>query len=409
MAQEIEDEHALLGGSGAKMWLTCTPSPRLQEHYPDTSGEAALAGTLAHAISELMLRRFKKAVTEREYTDQLNALITKHFFTHGKWHDSTLYFTPSMLHYCEKYVAMVLSGLEPGGMLLIEQKVRYDQWVPHGSGTMDAGIFLFRKRVFKFYDLKYGTGVEVDAFDNYQLKIYALGVVQAFGFMGDIDVFELHICQVRLDSHSIWRISMSDLMEWAETYVKPRALLAWNGEGETVAGRHCKFCKVNGVCKTLADTCKTPDEFDFKSPHLLSDSDLVKILERKEMREIWFKAVDTYMYGQALNGRKWPGYKIIEGLSRRVITDEEKAAFILRGQGYNDEVIYKPKELINLGDIEGLLGKSNFNSILGPVVFKPRGAYKLVPETAKGEEVMPVADVFKNNPVEPMDGFDFLN
>ena len=61
-------QHAVLSASSAAKWLNCTPSARMEEKMPDTAGESAAEGTLAHELAELKARKYFKITDKNEFT-----------------------------------------------------------------------------------------------------------------------------------------------------------------------------------------------------------------------------------------------------------------------------------------------------------------------------------------------------
>ena len=90
-------------------------------------------------------------------------------------------------------------------------------------------------------DLKYGKGVEVSAERNPQMMIYAMGAYELLGSLYDIKHCRMIIFQPRLDNISYYELPLEELLDWAESVLRPKALLALNGEGDFYAGDHCRF------------------------------------------------------------------------------------------------------------------------------------------------------------------------
>lgn len=134
--------------------------------------------------------------------------------------------------------------------LHVEQHLDYGLWVPEGFGTGDT-VVVERGRL-SIIDLKYGKGVRVMAQDNPQLKLYALGALDIYDYVYDIEEVRLSICQPRLNHYDTWGMSRGALMEWAEGELRQKAKMAWEGKGEPVAGSWCRFCRGKGKCSAHA-------------------------------------------------------------------------------------------------------------------------------------------------------------
>lgn len=215
----MPDQHALLSASGAHRWMNCTPSTVLESGEPGTTSDAAEQGTAAHALAEHKLRKALKQRSKRPVS---------------KWHDD------EMDELTDDYVSFVLEQLNTAtaecadASVLIEQRLDFSHVVPGGFGTGDA-VIIAEPRL-QVIDLKYGLGPLVEAEQNPQLMLYALGALHAFGSLYDIDEVAVTIFQPRRSNVSTWTISTEELLAWAETEVRPRAALAAVGGGEFAAG-----------------------------------------------------------------------------------------------------------------------------------------------------------------------------
>jgi hypothetical protein len=207
----------------------------------------------------------------------------------------------------------------------------------------------------------------------------------------DIDKISMTIFQPRVNNFPTDEMTVEELLSWAEEELRPKALLASRGEGEFCAGEHCRFCRVAARCR--ARTLKNLEmaRYEFQDPALLSDEEIAEIISVAEELSKWASDIYTYATALAINeGKKWAGYKLVEGRSRRRYTDEEAVAEAAKAAGYTD--IFK-KTLLSIGELEKLMGKKKFSDILGNLVEKPKGKLTLVPDTDKRK---PVDTVFQD-------------
>lgn len=366
--------HALLSASSASQWINCTPSARLGEQFENTTSSFAEEGTLAHEFAELNLKRDLKQITLKEY-DKLTENFKK-----------STYYSEEMEEYVQKHVEYVIQQFTeakrktPDAILLIEERVDLSHLIEGGYGTCDD--IIIADGVMEDIDLKFGLGVRVEAEDNSQLKLYALGALEAYDMMYDIHTVRLTITQPRMDSISSWEISADDLRAWGQQVVKPKALMAYAGEGEQVTGDHCKFCKASPKCKAQADKAIEMARLEFAEPKLLSDEELIEVYKQIPNIDAWFKKVSEYLYNEALTGKKWPDFKLVEGQNRRGWTDEEKAMEILEKELFEKDQFSNVK-LKGIGDIEKLVGKAAFPTLLGDVVAFKKTSPSLVPDSDK--------------------------
>lgn len=369
--------HAVLGASKAHQWLNCTPSVEWEKSFPETeNSEAAKEGTLAHAIAEERLRRLlegKKPITSaRNKKDPL-------------WH-------PAMDEHVDTYTAYVWDAYQearkqtPDALLLLEQKLDFSEYVPEGFGTGDA--ILIADGLMQVFDLKYGKGVPVDATDNPQIRLYALGALNEFADLYAIDAVTMHIIQPRLESITSENLQVDELRDWGENYVKPRAVLASRGEGEMVAGDHCRWCRCRNVCRAYgmmqvsiaADRFADPPEnTEEKLPDAYTNEEIAAILEGVDGLVRWAKSIKDYALAEAVNnGATYPGWKVVEGRANRKITDEKKAVALLMEQGFGTDEIMALK---GIGELEALAGKQTLANVLGDVLIRPAGKPVLAKES----------------------------
>lgn len=361
-------KHAILSASGAHRWMNCTPSARLEQEFDDNSGEAAAEGTAAHALSEHKLRKALKMRSKKPVSP---------------------YDSDAMDNYTDGYVEFVLEVIEQAKqicsdpLILIEQPLDFSKYVPEGFGTGDC--LIIADGTLHIIDFKYGQGVLVSAEDNPQMKLYALGALDLFDGIYDIEMVSMTIYQPRRENVSTSTVSKENLYQWAEEVLKPKAELAFNGDGNYCPGEWCQFCRAAVKCRARAEAKMKLATFEFALPPLLSDEEIADILSSIGDLTNWANEIIAYATDAAVNhGKKWQGFKVVEGRSNRKYKDEEAVAEAAKNAGYRD--IYK-QSLITITEMEKLMGKSKFNEILGELVMKPPGKPTLVPVSDKRPEM----------------------
>jgi len=370
--------HAILSPSSASRWLTCTPSARLEQSYPDNSGQAAAEGTLAHTIAEAVLRFYLHEIGPVNYE--------------SLWSDfrkSPLY-SEDMRSHAEDYALFVVEKYEAAkkhtkdAVIKIEASLDLTDYIPEGYGTGDAVIIA--DGVLDIIDLKYGKGVRVECTDNKQMKLYALGALREFDFMYEIHTVRMTIYQPRLQNISSWELPVEELREWAKHELTPLAEMAFNGMGDYIPGDHCRFCKARAECRANAEKQMELAAYEFKDSYLLSDDEISDILTRAADFKSWLGAVEEFAFLAALNdGKRWPGFKLVEGRSNRVYSDQTKVADTLLDAGFKEDAIYT-KSLLGITAMEKTITKKVFDTLLTPLVIKPAGKPTLVPEDDKRPE-----------------------
>lgn len=208
------------------------------------------------------------------------------------------------------------------------------------------------------------------------------------------------IVQPRLDSVSTDTLPLGELLEWAETIVKPAAALADAGEGDYKAGSHCRWCKVKGNCRARAEENMKALAYEFQDPALLSLDEISSVLVVAEQLKAWAKDVEDYAFEQAKAGVKIPSWKLVEGRSNRSITDKDAAKAALEAAEIDPDKYLKPQELFGIGDLEKKIGKKELASLLDGLIVKPPGKPVLVPETDKRPELNSVDQDFAGEEFE---------
>lgn len=361
--------HSVLGASAADRWMNCTPSAQLTAGMEDETTTFAAEGTAAHALCEWKVRKALKMRAGRRPTSDY-------------WTDEMEEFTDDYRDFIMDLVGQAkLTCKDP--VTLIEQHLDFSCYVPDGFGTGD--FLLVADKELNVVDFKYGRGVAVYADHNPQMMLYALGALNLFDCLYDIEQVTMTIFQPRLSSISTWTISAEELYKWAEEVLKPKAELAAKGEGEFISGSWCRFCKARNTCRARAESFLELAKMEFQPPVLLSDEEVAEVIEKADELSKWASDVMAYAQAEAIeNGKHWNGYKLVEGRSTRRFTDEKKVEEAAKGAGYTD--IYN-KSLITLTAFEKLMGKDIFNEVLGSYVTKPAGKLTLVPVSDKRPEV----------------------
>lgn len=373
-----ERAHSRLGASGSKRWLNCTMAPVTEEQFEDKGSDFAREGTDAHTLGEAKLR-ISLGITGN--AGMLEATKNK-----------LQYFDAEMDEATDLYQQIVLERFADAqkttrdAVISLEETLDYSVWVPGGFGTGD--VVIIADGILDVMDLKYGKGVPVEAFENPQLKLYGLGAWDLYHDIYDIHTIRLTIIQPRLDSVTTYEISVEELLSWAENYVRPRAILAHEGNGEFLPGEWCQFCKAKATCRARAEANLALAAYEFRDPPLLTKDDIGKILFQVDQLTKWAGDIKEYAQQQAEKlGVKWPGWKLVEGRSNRKYLDEEAVAVKLTGAGYQEDIIYKPRELKGITDMEKAVGKKKFETVLGALVVKPTGKPTLVPNDDKRSEI----------------------
>lgn len=354
-------EHAVLSASSANRWLHCPPSVRLSEGYMDKASVFAMEGTSAHELCEYKLRSALGMEAENP-PENLD------------------FYNTEMEECAEGYATYILELVEKAKetcsdpVVMVEQRVDFSRYVPEGFGTADC--IIIADETLNIVDYKHGKGVEVSAEDNPQMKLYALGALELFDCLYDISKVQMTIFQPRLSNVSVFVMNKADLLNWANDELTAKAELAFEGKGELCCGEWCKFCKAKSNCKERARVNMEMAQYEFRKSSLLTDEEVVKILSRIDELTSWASDVKNFALEQAVRGKQWPGWKVVEGRSNRKYTDEGAVAQVVKNAGYNP---YDEK-IMGITNMTKMLGKEKFNELLGDFVERPQGKPTLVPE-----------------------------
>lgn len=370
--------HAVLSASSSERWLHCPPSARLCETYEDKGSNYAAEGTDAHALCEYKLRCAL-------------GMIAKDPTEHLTW------FNEEMNGCADGYAEYVLEQVETARQIcadpvvLIEQRVDFSRWVEDGFGTADALIIC--DGTLKICDYKHGMGVLVRAAENPQLMCYALGALELFDSLYDITTVSMTIYQPRRDNVDTVEMPKEDLYRWAENVLKPAAELAFAGDGNFLCGEWCGFCKAKNDCRARAEANLALARYEFKLPPLLTDEEIEDILVKVDALISWASDIKEYALQQALSGKEWLGWKLVEGRSNRKYLNEGIVAGVVEKAGFDP---YEHK-VLGVTAMQKLLGKSRFDELLSPFIEKPQGKPTLVPESDKRPAMSTAASDFKEN------------
>ncbi len=359
-------KHALLSASSSHRWLACPPSARLCESYEDKGSEYAQQGTDAHRLCQYKLEQTLGIQSENP-TENLS------------------YYDAEMESCAESYAAYAMEAVGKAKetcadpVVLIEQRLDYSRWVESGFGTGDCVVIA--DGTLSVIDYKHGKGVEVSAEKNPQMMCYALGALELFDAIYDIDAVSMTIFQPRRENVSIYTINRDELLRWADEVLAPTAKLAYAGDGEFKAGEHCRFCKAKATCRKRAEYNLELAKYDFEMPANLEDAEIEAILAKADEFAAWISDVKDYALQAALSGKQWNDWKLVEGRSNRRYVSDEAVAQAVINAGYNP---YE-KKLLGITAMTTALGKEVFAEVIEArgLIEKPQGKPTLVPVSDK--------------------------
>lgn len=382
------EQHALLSASSAHRWLNCPASARLAEQFPSKTSPYAEAGRVAHAIAELKARKyFLEPMSARTYNAQLKKL-----------RDSP-HFDKSMDENTDTYLEVLKEtalSFEKAPFVALETRVDFSDSVPEGFGTADC--IMIGSGTIVIIDYKNGAGVPVEAEDNPQMKLYALGALQVYApIYGDtIQRAVLKIVQPNAGGTKTWETTVQALKLWAFNTVKPIARIAYDGKGGFSAGDWCGFCPAKAQCSARArqmlelepmvgakpQRSNAQEGPEKNAPALLSDAEVGGILRRALTLSAWVEDLKEYALSAALAGREITGFKVVEGRGSREWNNQDVAFQALQQRGVAEELLWERKPC-SVAGLEKALGKKVFSEAAEGLVVKKPGKPALVPASDK--------------------------
>lgn len=366
--------HAKLGPSSAHRWLRCPGSIAATAELPNTSSAAADEGTCAHELAELCL---------------INNVDAEYYLNKPLIDNNHHTVEQSMCDYVQQYVDYVRSL---SGQHTYEMHLDISDWAPGGFGTADAVII--NGNTAHVVDLKYGRS-QVDAENNEQLMLYALGVFAEYNLVEQIDSFVLVINQPRLDHLSEWTILTTDLLAWGEGVILQAEEALSDDAPRNPGEKQCHWCAAKPTCVALKRHAEEVLLTEFEELTLTDQGELTlrqltKVLDSKKLITGWLDAVENRAKELLLNGESFPGYKIVEGRSVRRWADEKTVVPVL-GEVLGDSAY--EKKLLSPAKAEKALGKTK-KHVIQEFIIKPNGAPTLVPESDKRQAINISKDEF---------------
>lgn len=361
------DVHALLSPSGAKKWLACSASLACEKDIPNTSGKAAVLGTAMHTIAEMHLNQYIKGTAlplEREVgayvldegKGQIKALISPM--------KGAVLITADMIEQVRKYTDYCKAIIDVATYAKLEMRVNLTEVLHPGYegvetfGTADLvavqELANTEEHMLIIGDLKTGRH-RVEAKENKQLMLYALGVYRRLKRRYSITIVRLVIFQPYAGGASEWDISVEGLELFAK-FARKRALLAldayFRGKKNLKASDFkpsvdgCQWCRFSEQCtartKTVNSVLAEEPEDDFALE--LTPEQLVAEYEKLPLLRQHIDKVEKAMSAALHSGKKVPGYKLVEGRPGNRAWKDADAIKVSHGDILKKEVLMSPTE-----------------------------------------------------------------
>lgn len=134
-----------------------------------------------------------------------------------------------------------------------------------------------------------------------------------------------------------------------------------------------------------------------KDPKLLTNEELGQYLLKGRDIAKWYSDAQDVALAECLAGNDVPGWKAVEGRGSRDWTDMDQAFKALTSNGISDTILWERKPL-TLAQVEKVVGKKDFQELVGDMVVKKPGKPALVEETDKRSAItnkITAAEAFK--------------
>ncbi|MCP4052481.1 MAG: DUF2800 domain-containing protein, partial [Mesoflavibacter sp.] len=272
----------------------------------------------------------------------------------------------------------------------------------------DATIVDHEDGTIHVMDYKHGRGVPVEAENNTQLMLYAVGTLVGLHNEGiklsNFHTVSLHIVQPRCPHPEgpvrIWHTTVKDLQAFSKE-AKKAIINACSNDPDFAAGdKQCKWCEFAAMCPTLAKFSLevAQNEFkdfaivesDIKDIERLTNEQISGLLQHTKVIEHWIKSLVTYAQNELEQGNSFPDYKLVRGRANRIWDDgaEKKVLEAVKDlEDFDKDALYSVPKFRTPAQIEKELGKQK--DIIQKFIVKPLGKITIAHNSDKRASVSP--------------------
>ncbi len=326
----------IVGGSSASRVIKCPASVALVNKMPPkASNQYADEGTLLHnAIAELLEKDLEpEALLGFKYKD---LVLTEE-------------------HLKEKILPALacLDEVDPDCdmRMAIESEVDFGDYLPGVFGSADVIGRLGNRAIV--LDWKFGSGVIVNAEENYQGMFYAAAAMRTektkWAFEG---VDEVEIIIVQPPEMRRWVTTPQRIAEF-EMQLSLAVKEAERKDARIESGSHCRWCNAKPICPIMTDAVARSTQLALKK---LNPQQIGIYLEQADILEGWIKELRELAQQMLEADVRVPGFKLVAKRAIRQWADEQQAENTLMDLTGNHVELLQTK-LISPAQAEKLLKK----------------------------------------------------
>lgn len=419
-------KHAKLSPSSGKRWINCAGSVALIGTDKSLAGEAAMRGTAAHKIIEVMIQNGETEARDYHGRSILvhvpgtletiildaGAEIPKAMMT-SAWRlfvadDLMTDGVQTAIDECERIIGTMYAP-----EVFTERYLDMTWLDPALGGTADwTAVEPFGWA--HLLDYKNGW-VTVDHKDNDQTKIYAVGILHEHP---DAEGVRVTICQPNAihEEGGIRTVEYTrDELKLYEIQLKAACRATRSPDAPRVAGDWCMWCPAKLRCKEHDDFVQAEAQMEFADdpddnmqlPMVLADTSVedngdewrATLAQKAKWIPIFNRLISDLkgaILAELMGGNVVPGFKLVRGKSNRawVLADDRETAQIFSGMGLNEDDLFGEPKLRSPAQIEKMgSGKEQRKAIkrkVAELCFKPEGKLTVAEDSDPRESVDPL-------------------
>ena len=338
----MKTNHSLISPSNFERRLICPGSLHAEKDLPGQTSVYAEEGKMLHDKVNEVITSKNKLATYENYTFEQEEAVNR----------AVDYFSDLV-----ENADLVIKEIH-------EKTFDLSFIYPDMLGTADSILITLDKET-NIYDLhvidyKFGKGVLVNAYNNYQLLLYYLGVIN------DPEISELlsgkeynvhlHIVQP-YRYNSCWCLSNDEKLKFSDLEMyRDVAKKCYVSNAPRIPNKKaCQFCKAKPTCPALS---KTIPDVKIKLSEL-TDAEIANIYDNKDLITMYLKSLEEYIKDKLEQG-SFMSYELKAKVSNRKWADE---AYNYLSENFGDKVFEVSHKLIGIAKAEKILGKDLVNQL----------------------------------------------